>query len=140
MRVPRLARIIGPLTRSRSPLSPAPDGAVPGPDRPHRSFIMLTQEQVAETRKANLDLLFELSNKAVDGVEKLAALNMQTLRATLTGAFDLAQKSLSVREPQDWLALQNSVAAPMRDKVQTYSRQAFDIVSATQAEFARIGK
>jgi len=101
---------------------------------------MLTQEQVAETRKANLDLLFELSNKVVDGVEKLAALNTQTLRATLTDAFDLAQKSLSVREPQDWLALQNSVAAPMRDKVQTYSRQAFDIVSATQAEFARIGK
>jgi phasin family protein len=101
---------------------------------------MLTQEQVAETRKANLDLLFELSNKVVDGVEKLAALNTQTLRATLTDAFDLAQKSLSMKEAQESLALPNSLAAPMADKVQTYSRQAFDIVSATQAEFARFGK
>ena len=101
---------------------------------------MLTQEQVAETRKANLDRLFNLSNAAVDGVEKLAALNMQAIRATLEDTFDLAQKSLSVKEPQEWLALQNNVAAPMADRMQTYYRQVFDIVSATQAEFARTGK
>jgi phasin family protein len=101
---------------------------------------MLTQEQVAETRKANLDLLFDLSIKTVEGVEKLAALYMQTIRATLADTVDLAQKSLSVKEPQDWLALQNSLAASMADKVQIYSRQAIDIISATQAEFTRIGK
>lgn len=101
---------------------------------------MLTQEQVAETRKANLDLFFDLSNRAVEGVEKLAALNLQVIRAMLAGTFDLAQKSWSAKEPQDWLALRDSLAAPMADKVQSYSRQVFDIVSATQAEFARIGK
>ena len=63
---------------------------------------MLTQEQVAETRKANLDLLFDLGNKTVEGVGKLAALYMQTIRATLADTLDLAQKSLSVKEPQDW--------------------------------------
>ncbi|TCG04088.1 hypothetical protein BZM27_43480, partial [Paraburkholderia steynii] len=41
---------------------------------------------------------------------------------------------------QEWLAPQNSLAAPMADKVQTYIRHALDIVSATQAEFARVGK
>ncbi|MPW22795.1 phasin family protein [Paraburkholderia sp. CNPSo 3157] len=101
---------------------------------------MLTPEQVAATRKANLDLLFELSNKAVEGVGKLAALNLQTTRLTFADTLDLAQKLLSVKEPHDWLSLQNSFAAPMAEKVQTYSRQAFDIVSATQAEFARIAK
>ena len=101
---------------------------------------MLTQEQIAETRKANLDLLFDLGNKAVEGAEKLAALNVQSFRATLEDTFDLVQKSLSVKEPQEWLALQNSVAAPMADRMQTYCRQLFDIASATQVEFARIGK
>ncbi|OUL75671.1 TIGR01841 family phasin [Paraburkholderia hospita] len=100
---------------------------------------MLTQEQIDASRKANLDLFFGLSNKAVEGVGKLAALNMQVIQATLADTFDLAQKSLSVKEPQDWLALQNSHAASMADRVQTYGRDAFDIVSATQAEFARIG-
>jgi phasin family protein len=101
---------------------------------------VLTQEQVADIRNASLERFFDLSNKAVEGIGKLAALNLQTVRATLTDTFDLAQKSLSVKEPQAWLALQDSLAAPLADKVQTYGRQAFEIVLATQAEFARIGK
>jgi phasin family protein len=101
---------------------------------------MLNQDQVAATRKANLDLFFGLSSRAVEGIEKLAALNMQAIRATLSDAFDVAQKSFSVKEPQDWLALQTSVAAPIAEKAQSYSRQMFDIVAATQAEFARIGQ
>ncbi len=101
---------------------------------------MLTQEQVAETRKANVDLLFDVSNKAVENVEKLAALNAQAIRSTLEDSFDLAQKSLSTKEPQEWLALQNSVAALVADRTQSYCGQVFDLVSATQAEFARIGK
>lgn len=101
---------------------------------------MLTPEQVAETRKADLDRLFDLNNRAVEGIEKMAALTLQTIRATLADTFELAQKALSVKEPQDWRTLQNSVAAPMAEKVQSYSRQTFDLVSATEAEFARIGK
>jgi phasin family protein len=112
---------------------------VPAPDRPSRSFIVLTKEQVADIRNASLERFFDLSNQALEGIGKLAALNLQTIRATLTDTFDLANKSLSVMEPRDWLALQDSLSAPMADKVQTYGRQALEIVLATQAEFARIG-
>ncbi|OUL80711.1 TIGR01841 family phasin, partial [Paraburkholderia hospita] len=98
---------------------------------------MMNQDQIAATRQANLDLFFGRSSKAVEGVEKLAALNIQAIRATVSDTFDLAQKSLSVKEPQDWLALQNGAAAAIAEKVQSYSRQLFDIASATQAEFAR---
>jgi phasin family protein len=101
---------------------------------------MLTQEQVAETRKANLDLLSDLGNKTVESVGKLAALYTQATRATLADTFDLAQKSLSVKAPQDWFALQNCLAATLADKAQLYSRQAIDIMSVMQAEFAQIGK
>ena len=101
---------------------------------------MLNQDQIAATRQANLDLFFGLSSKAVEGVEKLAALNTQAIRATVSDTFDLAQKSLSVKEPQDWLALQNGATAAIAEKVQSYSRQVFDIASATQAEFARVGQ
>jgi phasin family protein len=121
-------------------MSPGPNWAVPAPDRPSRSFIVLTQEQVTDIRNASLERFFDLSNKAVEGIGKLAALNLQTIRATLTDTYALAQKSLSVKEPQDWLALQDNLSAPMADKVQAYNRQVFEIVLATQAEFARIGK
>ena len=49
---------------------------------------MLTPEQVAATRKANLDILFGLGEKVVEGIEKLAALNMQVTRSTLGDTFD----------------------------------------------------
>ncbi|WP_245254575.1 TIGR01841 family phasin [Paraburkholderia sp. LEh10] len=101
---------------------------------------MLNQDQFAATQKANLDLFFGLSSEAVGGVEKLAALNMRAFRATLSDTFDLAQKALSVKEPQDWLALQNSAAALIAERGQGYNRQVFDIATATQAEFARIGQ
>ncbi|TCG05062.1 Phasin (PHA-granule associated protein) [Paraburkholderia steynii] len=101
---------------------------------------MLTPEQVAATRQANLDLLFGLSNKIVEGVEKLAELNIQITRATLRDTFDGAQKMLSVKEPQECLALQDSLAAPTAEKMQAYGRQLFDIALATQAEFAKAAK
>ncbi|MEM5364738.1 phasin family protein [Paraburkholderia azotifigens] len=61
----------------------------------------MSQEQVAETRATNLDFLFDVGNKAVENVEKLAALNAQAIRSTLEDWFDLAQKSLSTNEPQE---------------------------------------
>jgi phasin family protein len=101
-------------------------------------FIMLTPEQVAATRKANLDILFGLGEKVVEGIEKLAELNMQVTRSTLGDMFDLGQKALSLKEPQDWLALQDNLGAPTADKMQSYNRQLFDIVWSTQAEFAKV--
>jgi phasin family protein len=98
---------------------------------------MLTKEQAAATQKTSLELLFNLTNKCVDGVERLIQLNTQTIRSTLTDTLDQAQKVLSAKEPREWLAWQNNLAAPMAEKAQAYHRQLFDIVTATQAEFAR---
>lgn len=100
-------------------------------------MTQLTLEQVAATSKANLDILFGLTGRVVEGVEKLAELNRQAISSTLADTQEHALKTLSVKEPQEWLALQTSLAAPMAEKAQTYSRQLFEIVSATQAEFAR---
>jgi hypothetical protein len=64
------------------------------------SFIMNTQEQLAATQKANLDMLFGLTNRIVEGVEKLARLNMQAIRSALVETLDHAQKSVSAKEPR----------------------------------------
>jgi phasin family protein len=109
-------------------------------DRPYRSFIMLTPEQVAVMRQANLDMLFGLGNKVVEGVGKLAELNMQVTRSALADTLDLAQKALSVKEPQDWLAMQDGLAAPTAEKMESYNRQLFDIVLSTQVEFAKVAQ
>lgn len=99
---------------------------------------LLTPEQIAATQKTHLDTLFGLTNKVVDGIEKLTELNLQAMRSTLAETEESVTKVLSAKEPRDWITLQATLTAPMPERIQSYSRQAFDIASAVQAEFARV--
>jgi phasin family protein len=98
---------------------------------------LLTPEQVAAAQQANLGILFGLTSQFVEGAGKLAALNLTAARSTLAGTWENALKALSASGPQEWLAQQAALATPMAEKAQSYSRQVLEIVSTTQAEFAR---
>ncbi|MGF6472438.1 TIGR01841 family phasin [Paraburkholderia youngii] len=102
---------------------------------------MLNREQIAAIQNVTLGYLFDLGDKTVESVGKLAALNNQWTCTTLVDMFELVQKSLSSKESKEhrnWLALQDNFAERMTERVLTYSRQAVDIVLVTQTEFARI--
>ncbi|CAG9219367.1 hypothetical protein BCAR13_410053 [Paraburkholderia caribensis] len=68
----------------------------------------------------------------VEGVGKLAGVNMQATWATLAETLDRVQKALSVNELEEWVALQNCLAMSAAEKVQALGRQAFDIAAATR--------
>ncbi|CAE6825699.1 hypothetical protein R75483_06464 [Paraburkholderia domus] len=85
-------------------------------------------------------MFFGLTSMFVECVEKLAALNMQAARSGLADLHALAQKAISVREPQECIALQGSLAAPTAEKAQVWNQQVFDIVAATQAELVRYAR
>ena len=55
---------------------------------------MLTAEQLVAAQKANLETLFDLTNKAFEGVEKLVELNLQVANSSLTAAQASATASL----------------------------------------------
>jgi phasin family protein len=99
-----------------------------------------TPEQIAASQKANLDAAYSLAAKAVEGMEKLAKLNLQTIRSTLAETQENALKAFFVKEPQEWLAVQAALAAPTAEKVQSYGRQLFEILSVTQTEFAQVAQ
>ena len=99
-----------------------------------------TPEQIAAAQKANLDTFYGLANKVAAGMERLAELNLKTIRSTLAETQESALKACSAREPQDWLTLQTTFASPTAEKVQSYGRQLFEIVSATQAGFTQLAQ
>lgn len=101
---------------------------------------LLTPEQIAAAQKTNLDAVYRLANNVVAGIERLAELNLKTIRSTLAETQENALKACSAKEPQDWLTLQTAFAAPTAEKVQSYGRQLFEIVSATQAEFTQLAQ
>lgn len=101
---------------------------------------MLTPEQLAAAQKANLETLFGLTSKAFEGVEKLVELNLQAVKATLTEGAQHAQKTLSVKDAQELLAVQAGLVQPVAEKVMAYSRHLYEIASATSGEFTKVAE
>lgn len=98
---------------------------------------MMTPEQILAAQKANVAKFFELGGKTADGVEKLAALNLQVARAALADSAELAQAVLAAKDPQALVALQSGLVQPAVDRAAAYSRSVYDIVSATVGEFTK---
>ena len=103
-------------------------------------MTLLTPEQIAAANKAQFDTLFGLTNKAFEGLEKLLELNLQVVKSTLAEGQENAQRVLSVKDAQELLALQASLAQPVAEKALSYGRHLYEIASSTQAEFARVAE
>ncbi|WP_028214849.1 TIGR01841 family phasin [Paraburkholderia mimosarum] len=101
---------------------------------------LLTTEQITAAQKANLETACGLTTRVVEGIERLAELNLKAIRATLAETQQTALKALSVNDPQAWFALQGALVAQSAEKVQLYSRDLFKIVSAAQGEFAQLAQ
>ncbi|PXW98089.1 phasin family protein [Sphaerotilus hippei] len=101
---------------------------------------MITPEQFAESSKANLEALFELSQKTFDGVEKLVELNLQAVRATLGESTEHAKALLAAKDAQEVLALQSALLQPSTEKASSYGRQVYEIATSTQAEVTKLAE
>lgn len=101
---------------------------------------MLTPEQLLAAQKANLETLFGLTTKAFEGVEKLVELNMQVAKSALGEAAEATKAALSAKDAQELLALQTSILQPAAEKAAAYSRQLYEIATATNAEVTKVAE
>jgi phasin family protein len=101
---------------------------------------MLTAEQLLATQKANLATLFDLGQKAFEGVEKVLELNMQVAKTTFDEASEHAKAVLAVKDAQELLALQASLLQPSAEKAAAYSRHLYDIASSTSTEVSKLAE
>ena len=98
---------------------------------------MMTVEQIVASNKANLDTLFGLTTKAFAGVEKMVELNVTAAKAALAESTEHAKASMSVKDAQEFLALQAGLIQPLAEKSAAYSRHLYDIATSTGAEFTK---
>ena len=99
--------------------------------------MSFTPDQLMAAQKANVETLFDLTNKAFEGVEKLVELNLQVARASLSEVAETTKAALSVKDAQELLALQASLLQPSAEKAASYSRHVYDILAGTQAEVTK---
>ncbi|TDY20802.1 phasin family protein [Paraburkholderia sp. BL6665CI2N2] len=84
--------------------------------------------RLADTQTAAVTQLFAFSSNAFDGIEKLTALNLQVIKATLAENQALMAKALSSR-PEELVALSASLAKPTAEKITAYNRHVYEIMS-----------
>jgi len=101
---------------------------------------MLTAEQLLANHKANVATLFDLGQKAFEGVEKVLELNLQVAKTTLDEAAEHTKALLAVKDAQELLALQTSLLQPSAEKAAAYGRHLYDRASSTSAEVSKVAE
>ena len=109
-------------------------------DSTHWRMNMMTAEQMMTAHKSNVEILFGLTGKAFEGVEKLVELNLQVAKAAMSEVADTAKAALSVKDAQELLALQAGLLQPVAEKAAAYSRHLYDIATSTSAEVGKVAE
>ncbi len=99
-----------------------------------------TAEQCTKAQLAGLEAMVGLTNQAFEGVEKLMALNFQTMMTTLAQTQEGVMKALSAQSPQELVNLHIEQAQPAADIVLRYRGQLHDILAATRVEFEKVAE
>lgn len=91
---------------------------------------------VAKTTLANpLAVINALTKTAFDGIEKIIALNMNTVKQSLESSTTVTREIFAVSKPQDLIAF--GTAQPHIEKIVSYGRELADISAQTRSEFLR---
>jgi phasin family protein len=100
--------------------------------------MSVTTEQLANANKANVETLLTIANTAFASAERLAALNLNTARAILEDSVANAKALLAVKDVQQLVSLQTTLAQPAVEKAVAYSRSVYEIATQTQEELSKV--
>lgn len=89
--------------------------------------MIKTNEQFVAANKAAIDSLLTYAQASLANVERLAALNLHTARAFFADSVATASALMSIKDPQELIALQRALAKPAVEKSIAYSRSVYEI-------------
>lgn len=87
--------------------------------------------------KAGIDSVSFFGNTALDGIERIAALNLSATRSFLEASFANVSALFGAKDVQSFMSLQKSLAAPTLEQGMDYSRNVYAIASETKDKMAK---
>src|SRR5690606_41359023 len=93
-----------------------------------------TPEQFAALGQANLESLMSLAGSAIARAERLAELNLNTVRSVLEDSMATTKKLAEAKNPQDLVSLQTELTKPLIVTAVSYARRVLSIASQGQQE------
>ncbi|MCB4358615.1 phasin family protein [Quatrionicoccus australiensis] len=100
--------------------------------------MSINTEQFAAANKATVDSLLSVANTALASAERIAALNLNTARASLEDTVSGVKAVMGAKDPKEALAAQTALAQPAVEKAVAYTRSVYEITSQTQQELAKM--
>jgi phasin family protein len=99
--------------------------------------MIVTPEQIAASNKAGIDAFLNLAHTQFAAFEKLSALNFNATKAAFEESVSIAKAISGVKDVQELVNLNASLAQPTLEKALAYSRNVYEVTSATQGEYTK---
>ena len=97
-----------------------------------------TPDQLIALNKSNLDAAMRFAGVALQSVEKLVGLQMETAKAALADSADSVRALAAVKDPKDLVALRDRMFQPTLEKASAYARNVYDVAVSTQSEINKL--
>jgi phasin family protein len=88
--------------------------------------------------KSQLESVLKLTEIATENFEKLADVQVRAAKAALAESLKTFKQLASAKDVGEFGTLSTSLTQPTWDKTSAYVKSVYDVVSASQAEFAHI--
>jgi phasin family protein len=102
--------------------------------------MYVTPEQIQAANKAALDAALSLAAAQFAAIEKLANLNATTAKAAFDDSIANAKALLGAKDVQEFVALQNTLAAPALEKAAAYSKGVYAVATETNSELSKVAE
>lgn len=95
-------------------------------------------EQVTAANKEGLETFLGFAGITASAAERLVELNLATAKAAFAEASKNAKTIVDVKDVQELVSMQGTLAQPAAEKVLGYLKAGYGILSETQAEFGKL--
>ena len=94
--------------------------------------------QFSEFNAAAFDAIQTLTQKSIEGIEKLTALNVATLKNAITDSSEQVQALLAAKDPKAFADVATSAGQPNAERFTVYGKEVYAIVSETSGELNKL--
>ena len=95
-------------------------------------------EQLIAMNKASIETAMKFAGIAIESAERMMELQLKTAKAAFADSVESAKALASVKDLQQFAALNDTLAQPSIEKAQAYARSVYDVAATTQAEFTKL--
>jgi phasin family protein len=95
-------------------------------------------KQIAAAQKANAEAMVALMRSTLDNIEKLANLNLSTMRSNIQAGAENTSVILDAKDPKQALAVQSALAEPGLERTREYYHNLYELVLTMQKDITHV--